>query len=176
MKDQNNIPPGSVLENYDMKFDYVDSYSIKLDRGDVQSWEPIAAFFYSSPKWFNYLFRLRNVIAKKLGLKVGMANLEKINLPFNIGDRFGLFELYELNQGEAVLGENDFHLDFRLSFKIDENHILHATTAIVFNNIFGKIYLAMIKPFHKFIVKLSLKKMAKDINNKSLPQHKAVEI
>jgi len=105
-----------------------------------------------------------------------MANLEEINLPFHIGDRFGLFELYELNQGEAVLGENNFHLDFRLSFKIDENNILHATTAIVFNNIFGKIYLAMIKPFHKFIVQLSLKKMAKDINNKSLPQHKAVEI
>jgi len=159
-----------------MKFDYVDSYSIKLDRDDVRSWEPIAAFFQSSPKWFNHLFRLRNSIVKKLGLKVGMVNSEKIDLPFHVGDKFGLFELFELNQVEGVLGENDFHLDFRLSFMIDENNILHVTTAIVFNNIFGKIYLFLIKPFHKFIVPFSLKKIANDVNNKSLPQHNKVEI
>ena len=159
-----------------MKFDYVDSFSIQLDRGDVQSWEPIAAFFYSSPKWFNYLFKLRNGIVKKFGLKVGMANLDEIKPPLHIGDRFGLFELFEINKNEGILGENDFHLNFRLSFMIDDNNVLHTTTAIVFNNVFGKIYLVIVKPFHKFIAKLMIKRMAKDINNKSLPQHKVVEI
>ncbi len=168
LKKTNTIPVGSVLENYEVKFDYVDSFSVQLDRDDVQSWEPIAAFLQSSPKWFDYLFKLRNVVVKKLGLKVGMVNLDEINPPFSIGNKFGLFELFEINSTEGILGENDFHLDFRLSFKIDEDNVLHVTTAIVFNNIFGKIYLAVIKPFHRFIVPFTLKIMAKSINEKTV--------
>lgn len=176
LREESIIPVGSVLNSYGMKYDYVDSFSIKLDRNDVQSWEPIAAFFHSSPKWFDYLFRLRNAIVKIFGFKVGMVNLDEINVPFQVGDRFGVFELFEINETEVILGENDYHLNFRLSFLIDENNVLHTTTTIVFNNVFGKIYLAIVKPFHKFIAKYMIKKMARDINNKLLPQHKVVKI
>ena len=76
-----------------MTFDYVDTFNIQLERNDVQSWEPIVAFFQCSPKWANILFRIRNKVVKLFGLKADLANLGEMNPPFQKGDKFGLFNL-----------------------------------------------------------------------------------
>ena len=176
MKEQNTIPENSLLESAEIRIDYVDIFSIQLERNDVQSWEPIVAFFECSPKWVSVLFEIRNKIVKLLGLKANLANLEKMNPPFKKGDKFGSFYLYEIDDSESLLGEDDFHLNFRMSLKIDKSQILHITTAIEFNNIFGKIYLAIIKPFHKLIVKRFIKKMAHSIDKKTLTLHREAKI
>jgi len=176
LKDHNSIPKNSLLENIEMTFDYVDTFNIQLERNDVQSWEPIVAFFQCSPKWANILFRIRNKVVKLFGLKADLANLGEMNPPFQKGDKFGLFNLYEINESEGILGEDDFHLDFRMSLQIDENEVLHLTTAIKFNNVLGKMYLAIIKPFHKLIVKSFLKKMALSIDKKTLAQYRTSKI
>jgi len=161
----------SMLAEQPLSFDFIDHFEISLQRNDVESWEPVAAFFQCSPAWVTALFKMRNALVKKLGLKAELANLEKMQPPFKKGDKFGLFNLYEINQNESIMGEDDFHLDFRLSFQIDENNVLHGTTGVSYNNIFGKIYLFFVKPFHQLIVPYMLKKMAKLINEKSLSQH-----
>ena len=65
------------------------------------------------------------------------------------------------NKNEVILGEDDKHLNFRISLLIEaeneENRKFSITTTVKFNNNFGKIYFYAIKPFHRLIVPVMLK-------------------
>jgi hypothetical protein len=70
---------------------------------------------------------------------------------------------------EIILGEDDKHLDFRVSLYLDENtetnqKQLTISTLVKFNNIFGKLYFMPVLPFHKLIVPTMLKGIIKQIH------------
>lgn len=146
--------------------DYQDSYSEDLPATE----RPIAieevgrAFFSASPKWLNKLFTLRNHLVKLIGLKVDEnaqdreAQLAACN--FEVGDRLGLFKVFQKNEHELIIGEDDKHLDFRISFLIDRiNKKLNITTTVYFNNWMGKLYFIPVKPFHSLAVPAMLRNM-----------------
>ncbi|MDR1961548.1 MAG: DUF2867 domain-containing protein [Gracilibacteraceae bacterium] len=60
-------------------------------------------------------------------------------------------------------------MNFRISLlkeKHDENsgvNTLTITTMVTYNNIFGRLYFLLIKPFHKIIVPIALKAMINDL-------------
>jgi hypothetical protein len=70
---------------------------------------------------------------------------------------------------EIILGEDDKHLDFRVSLFLDENtetnqKQLTISTLVKFNNIFGKLYFMPVRPLHKLIVPTILKGIIKQIH------------
>ena len=156
-------------------FDFVDSYEGKyIDKKDEISSEDIAkAFFTSAPNWTAHLFELRNKIVSIFGLKTpDKATNKKEQLDnFNCepNERLGLFMVYDKTENEVILGEDDKHLNFRISlFKendaIQENEKkLIISTTVKFNNWFGKLYFLPVKPFHKLIVPKMLKGIIKQI-------------
>lgn len=172
IKPSNNVARESALFDGCGIYDFEDSYSINLERSDVESWEPVAAFLQSSPKWVLKLIGIRNKVAKMLGLKVGIKNID-INPPFKPGQSFGALQLYSINRNEAVIGESDKHLDFKVSLllKGSTKPELTLSTAVRINNKLGNVYMFFVKPAHKLIVPAMLKRMALDINNRSLVQH-----
>lgn len=64
------------------------------------------------------------------------------------------FSKIKSNESELIMGENDRHLNFRVSVLIDRasSHIF-ITTLVHYNNRMGKIYFLFVKPFHKILVK-----------------------
>ncbi len=83
--------------------------------------------------------------------------------------KIGFFKLFDKTNKEIILGEDDKHLNFRVSLFMDEaedNRIekrITISTLIVFNNWFGRIYFLPVKSFHKLIVPAMLKAMIKQI-------------
>jgi hypothetical protein len=76
------------------------------------------------------------------------------------GEHIGIFRVFNVMPTEIVLGENDKHLDFRISLLIEtigSNQYLTISSIINIHNLMGRIYFFIIKPFHKFIVVGSLK-------------------
>jgi hypothetical protein len=142
------IPDNSVIGNGFGKIDYCDSYRmVKVTDGTA---EAIAAEILKPQKWVNWLMVIRDSIVGLFGLKTGKEIME--------GPITG-FPIIEKRENEIVMGENDRHLDFRLSVLIDrENSFIYLTTVVCFNNLFGKLYFLPVKPFHKIIVKSSLKR------------------
>jgi len=177
MKILNSIPVNSVLHEGSKKSSYKDSVRISTSRNDVQSWELIAAFFHSAPKWMVYLLNIRNKIVKKFGLKVGMIDEKLVSPPFESGQQFGVFKLYSVNETESVIGENDKHLDFRISFIVDiENgNELVMSTVVNINNRLGTVYMFFVKPIHRILVSIMIKKMNTLISEKSLPYYTQTE-
>jgi hypothetical protein len=158
------LPSSSLLNNPALAYDYVDSFQgevmdpdHKLTVTDVGK-----AFFSSSPKWVGTLFTLRNIIVALLGLKTPdkISNREQklANFKCEPGEKLGLFKVFSKSDNEVILGEDDKHLNFRVSLLLDHNTIdptkktLIVSTTVVFNNWFGRMYFMPVRPFHRLIV------------------------
>ncbi|WP_084297724.1 DUF2867 domain-containing protein [Sporolactobacillus laevolacticus] len=69
---------------------------------------------------------------------------------------------------EILLGEDDRHLDFRVSILMDEVHELKyvtISTVVFFHNRLGRLYFFVIERFHKAIVSAMLKNMIRQITS-----------
>lgn len=68
----------------------------------------------------------------------------------------GTFPLLHSDDREAVVGYDDRHLDFRIVVDVREgpadSQIIGMTTLVRRRNLFGRLYLAAVMPFHKAIV------------------------
>ena len=81
-------------------------------------------------------------------------------------DRIGIFKVYSKSETEIVLGEDDKHLDFRLSvlrtpgLSPSLGGQLTVSTVVHCNNLLGRAYLLVIAPFHRQVVTASLHRAA----------------
>ena|ERR1700744_2278916 len=167
-----NIPEASLLNRSALKCDYTDSFqSMISDRDNKIKPENIGtAFFSSAPIWVQMLFSLRNKIVRLFGLKdsknTGRKDMMNKHLSVK-GDLIGSFKIYEKTADEIILGQDDKHLNFRISFflkNINEyEKQLTISTIVIFKNLFGKLYFLVVKSFHRIIVPAMLRAMMRSI-------------
>lgn len=111
----------------------------------------------------------RNKIVSLFGLKTPSSNLDRTSIKdfdFQVGKQIGLFKVFALTEKEIILGEDDKHLDFRVSLLVEskeEKHFINITTSVKFKNIFGRLYFLPVKPFHQLIVPTMLKGILRQI-------------
>ncbi len=112
------------------------------------------------------MFAFRNKVVGLFGLKTGAETdpeKEAGSLTFEVGDRVGLFKVFDKTSNEIVLGEDDKHLDFRVSLLFDKNqggqdeNSLTISTTVKFHNWLGVLYFLPVRPFHKLIVPAMLR-------------------
>jgi hypothetical protein len=135
--------------------------------------EAALLFFSSSPKWIGSLFAIRNKIVSKLGLKTADVENNQDELLKNFscepGEQLGLFKVFEKTTHEVILGEDDKHLDFRVSLLLEpmiedaSKKQFTISTTVVFHNWQGRLYFLPVKPFHKFVVPAMLKAIVKEL-------------
>lgn len=171
------IPHNSTLKLNGNSFDYVDSYQKPfLDETDKIDITKIGKlFFTSAPKWIDGLFTARNKIVGLFGLKTPDNTTDRLKqldcFKCEKDERIGLFKVFDNTGNEVILGENDRHLDFRVSLLLGkvadkpEQKSLTITTTVKFNNLLGRLYFLPVRPFHKLIVPTMLNGILKDIEN-----------
>ncbi|WP_299218526.1 DUF2867 domain-containing protein [uncultured Aquimarina sp.] len=170
------IPCESLLskDNYDYSDSFKAEFTDKEDTIDIIT--ITKAFFSASPGWIGKLFVLRNKIVSIFGLKTGdkiKAGEEVLdNFKADIGEQVGIFKVFERTENEIILGEDDTHLNFRVSLlldpKLDDKKDFSISTTVNFNNWFGKLYFLPVKPFHKLIVPAMLKSVIKEVKKGAL--------
>jgi Protein of unknown function (DUF2867) len=78
-------------------------------------------------------------------------------------DTIGIFPVVSETPGRLVAGLNDKHLDFRVVVDIatsGHGQCVTATTLVLTHNLLGRIYLAIILPFHRLVVRALLRQVA----------------
>lgn len=137
------IPHNSaVLDGFD-EVHFHDAYQIfaKTDKGIAE----ISNEIMMLPYWAVALFKLRNAIVGVFGLKAGKAE--------------AAFPIISQTENEIVKGMPDRHLNFRVAFiKDPDAGTISITTAVHFNNMWGRVYFFPVKPFHKIIMRTLLKR------------------
>jgi hypothetical protein len=171
------IPDHSLLKELAPQFDYVDCYlGAFYDREEAIDITTVGRLFLGSgSKWVEGLFAIRNKVAGLLGLRTpeNLKNRHQLleACTFQPGQRLGLFTVFEKNEQELILGEDDKHLNFRVSLLLENlldgtgKKKISITTAVTFNNRFGRFYFMLVRPFHKIIVKTMLKGMVARIES-----------
>lgn len=167
-----SLPENSLIANALERIDYDDAFALKVPgRIDVSQLPPL--FFKVFPKWFMGLMYLREALAGLIGLKTGKGiDVKKQLREFSgsVGESIALFHVMGRSEEEILTGENDSHLDFRLSFFArpggSETEVILATT-VQFNALIGKLYFLPVRPIHRLIVPIILRRMAKVLGQTS---------
>ena len=141
---------------------YWDSYEAPLRRDDLAMHEIYLALFAHHPRWARWLLILRGWIVAPFGLKRTKAtDLDPIDIKpaYAVGEKIARFTLFGQNATEIVTGGDDRHLDFRVSVRKLTEHgknFVVLSTAVAPHNLFGKAYLSIILPLHRFGVRTIL--------------------
>jgi hypothetical protein len=140
-----------------------DAYEIRLPANASSDPEVLARFTLSrqSPT-LKALVRMRDALVAPFGLKTAK------QLRGHDPARIQLFRIFEKNATEIVLGEDDKHLDFRLSVmrrvratEHGDEAFLILSTVVHCHNRLGRLYIMLIAPFHRRIVRSMLERAAR---------------
>lgn len=138
---------------------FADSYALTTDDLGLDAVEATKRVMGRTPRWVSGLMALRNVLVTPFLLKTGREKSVRSSV------RIGFFPVISQSADEVVLGMNDRHLDFRLSVEVKPlgagRQEISATTAVKPHNLFGRIYLAIVTPFHRVIVPAMLSQVLK---------------
>jgi hypothetical protein len=155
-------PPASLLENALPRLDYADAFRGEIrPPGPLQPEDVFKALFGSTPRWIDSLLFLRNKLVARVGLKVPSQSPRHRLEAFQVapGQSLGLFKIMAKNNREVLAGQDDRHLDFRVSFLLETLEAegtpaygFTLTTGVTMHNRLGRFYFALVKPFHRLIV------------------------
>ena len=154
-----SLPNNSIIKSFINTVDYEDSFAMLLLNKDATIQSVYLNIFNHSPKWVDFLMSLRNKLVGIFGVKTDAS--KQVNTELKVGIKSGIFNIYAIEKNEIIAGENDKHLNFRVSV-LKDNGLLTVTTLVKYNNWFGKLYFFIVKPFHKRIVKAMLKNAIKN--------------
>jgi hypothetical protein len=141
------------------RIDFTDTFSTTNHKDSLETITHL--IFGTMPKWVMFLMRLRNALVKIFGLKTDMD--KDFKPQYKPGESIGFIKVFSVQDNEVLIGADDKHLDFRVSvFNSKEyQHNIKVTTLVKYNNLFGKVYMALIRPFHIVIVKHMVKQAYK---------------
>jgi hypothetical protein len=160
------IPSESVIAKAYALMDLADAYSIELPSGTSTNPELLARFIFAhQAPWISRLMTVRDALVAGLGLKTAK-HLATLDAQSGAG-RLSIFKIYSASPTEVVLGEDDRHLDFRLSVLCSsqpspgEKRHLVMSTVVHCHNRLGRFYIFLIAPFHRLVVQSSLRSAAR---------------
>ena len=156
------LPPGASIAPLYPGSNLADAYAVDLPNARAREldMESLARqLLGSQPGWAQSLMVLRDVIVARFGIKTAR------QMEAKPGERIGIFRIYARSADEIIVGEDDSHLDFRLSVLRNRGAGRHGSVTVSSvvhcHNRVGRAYILLIRPFHKLIVQRSLARAVK---------------
>jgi Protein of unknown function (DUF2867) len=138
---------------------FADAFRVAVDSGAIDARGAATRMLGRPVRWIDALIALRNLLVAPFGLKSsGVADKGRLGM-------IGLFPVISETPERLVAGFDDSHLDFRVVIDVaaaGRGQHVTATTLVRTHNWLGRTYLAVIKPFHRLVVKTLLRQVATD--------------
>jgi hypothetical protein len=147
-----------VLRPFLEKADHVD---VKTIESDVSLREFVAGAFAYQPNWVTFLYGVRAVVVRLLGMKQeGIPRALKLSperVPFAPGQAMSFFTVADASEGEYWLASiDDQHLKAALGVTVEPlgngRRRFHVLTIVHYHNWAGPVYFNLIRPFHHLVV------------------------
>lgn len=155
-----DVPSGSIMDRRMIDAAYFrDAYRAPSSRAADSIVDVFFAVFGHHPMWIRRVLIARNRLAGWCGLQTPTAAQilhPQRKASYRVGDTIGPWPLFELTPSELVAGRDNLHLDFRLSVlrqQHDGTPSVVVSTVCTPHNVFGRIYLRLVIPFHKWGVR-----------------------
>lgn len=155
----------SRLYDYFTAGDFLDCYSVPVGGTTIPISELAQSLFQHMPPWVKGCLAVRDLAVLPFGLKstARLPTDRRFKKTLEVGDSINFFCVHSLSENEIILGEDDSHLDFRISLCRESaaSPQIFMSTWVHPHNLLGRLYLASITPLHILIVTSQLKKLAR---------------
>lgn len=136
--------------------DWADCYELRVQRNGLTATSAAERAFGVLPGWVSALVWLRNAAVRPFGIKgSGSPNTRQM---------IGILPVLSRSDEQIVLGFDQTHLDFRIVVDVHPAHetgqTVSVTTLVHRKILLGKLYLAVITPFHRLIVRTLLDRLS----------------
>lgn len=137
-----------------------DSYRVPVKQPGLAMVDIFFALLGHTPFWMKASLIVRNAVARRFGLEApSVAEIMKpaVTTAYAVGEKIGPWPVFSIGVNEIVAGRDNRHLDFRLSVlrvRQDGRESVVVSTVCSVHNLFGKPYLFLIVPFHRFGVQM----------------------
>ena len=152
------VPGTSKLLASFKQVTFADAYEVAIINPALTAEEAALAIFGHSPAWVGALMKARGVFAKAVGLK---------HSDMQSGEQQrGIFKVQQRHANEIIIGEDDSHLNFRISILRAGNadgvgaQTVTVSTAVETHNALGRAYMFVVKPFHRIIARSMVQRAA----------------
>jgi hypothetical protein len=135
---------------------FSDAFSVTVGGAAFDARRAAERMLGRSPRWIRALMALRDYIVTPFGLKTSPDAATH-------ADAIGIFPVLSDTPGRLVAGFDDSHLDFRVVVDVapsGQRQRVTATTLVLTHNRLGRVYLAIIMPFHRLVVRALLRQVA----------------
>lgn len=161
------LAPDSARHRFVGPGDFLDCYSVTLDRPDLPIEEIARHLFVGFPAWVRAALMVRDLAVAPFGLKTAFSlRYAPAGRPqAGVGSFINFFRVQSVAGDEILLGENDRHLDFRISIRRSGRspERLSLATWVRTHNTLGRLYLRLITPGHVLIVTSRLRALARQL-------------
>lgn len=143
-----------------------DHVDIKSIDSDVNIRQFIAGMFNYHPAWLGFLYRVRMVFIRILGLKQSgvpqRPQLDADTLELGVGKRIAFFHIDDYAEDRYMFtSAEESHLKATLAIVqqplASGLNRFHVVTLVHYNSSAGPIYFNVIRPFHHIVVKQMMK-------------------
>lgn len=154
------IPAASRLPATLRRIDFGDAYEFGLKRQGLSATAAYVAVFGTEPAWLRWMMALRGRICGFVGIAHEFDSGKPIDIDhpernrFVPGERLGPFTVQSVSPEELIVGDDDRHLNFRIStLRSERDGLAYVTisTGVEIHNRLGHVYMFLVKPFHRFI-------------------------
>jgi hypothetical protein len=140
------LPRASTLWTLHRPGDFLDCYSV----ASALTPREAALRGFVNKGLVKWLMILRNTLVRPFGLKSG-ADPQTPSI--------AIFPICKEDERELVLGLDDRHLNFRIGL-IRQDGRLYMSTWVRPHNVWGRVYLTLVMPFHILISRGAVRRMA----------------
>ncbi|MDO3385657.1 DUF2867 domain-containing protein [Gilvimarinus sp. SDUM040013] len=140
------------LSTYVQGTHFRDALSAKISLPDMTPAELQHAIFAYMPQWVTKLMWLRNRIVQLLGVELQGEGMAPKNSELAVGDSAGFLVVKEKYCDEIISFAEDKHMTFYLSVA-KRQQLVVISTLVNQKTLFGKLYVAAIRPFHYVVAR-----------------------
>ena len=155
------IPSDSVLAPLYVGADLLDAFAIRLPAGASNDLEVLTRIALERQAgWIRALTLVRDTVMATVGVKSSRAiGAAAVARGLKV---IGYLPVLSKSAGELVMGGDDRHLDFRVGVQqrpgVPDGRELVVATVVHCHNGLGRMYLAVIAPFHRTILRANLER------------------
>jgi len=155
-----DFPSQSLMDRHWVDAAYFrDSYRVAMRNAGATPIGVFHAVLAHHPWWIKAILIVRNRVATLCGLSAPTSSEimnPAVKESYRVGDTIGVWPIFALSEVELVAGRDNKHLDFRLSVLKETagaGPSAVISTVCVVHNVFGRVYLFFIVPFHRWGVR-----------------------
>jgi hypothetical protein len=168
------LPSKSKLARLVPVYDFVECfYAQKNITGEVTAEFVFKSILNDPPLFVMVILKIRDFFFRIVGLKTSdITNpIKFVDLPIQrerplVSD----MDMSYNSLREVIWGIKDKHLNFAISVYVTNTEVqnqnnceVYVSTILKYNNTWGRIYFAALKPIHSFVIRLMMKKMMQSL-------------